>query len=60
MLPPAKMVTEARRAGLRPKIWDRDAIGGWTTVEARRKLVPRQKASIAEAPMSSTMVFGLC
>lgn len=57
MLPPAKTVREPRRAGRRPKMWDREATGGWMTVEARRKLVPHQKASIAEAPMSSAMVY---
>ena len=35
---------------LRPKIWEKDPMTGWKTVDVSRNDVPDQKASIAEPP----------
>jgi hypothetical protein len=43
--------------GIRPKICDNEANDGWNTVEASRKDVPDQKASIA-VPCRASAIFG--
>jgi hypothetical protein len=47
MTPTRKRMMHTVKTGIRPKIWDRAAKGGWKTAELRRKLVPVQNASIA-------------
>ena len=47
-MPTMKAVVQKVNVGMRPKMCDRAANGGWNIDELRRKLVPVQKASIAE------------
>jgi len=57
MTPTKNKVMETMMTGIRPKIWLKEAKLGWKTVEASRKDVPAQKASMA-VPCSFFAITG--
>jgi hypothetical protein len=56
IIPSRKKNVHAERVYARPKISDKAPIGSWKTAELNRKLVPVQKASIAEPWRLSAMI----
>ena len=56
MTPARKKAKLTKTIGLRPKMCENEPMTGWKTVEVSRKLVPAQKASIADPCSARAMI----